>query len=74
MGKRTTVVAVTALAVLIAGIVLAVVKLYRTAPEEPSAAAVAPSGWSVLKAIPSDANAVFASMPCAPFSLRKQGE
>ena len=58
MGKRSTIVAVSVLAILVAGIVLAVVKLYKSTPEEPSAAAVAPAGWSVLKAVPSDANAV----------------
>ena len=58
MGKRSTIVAVTALALLMVGIVLAVVRLYENNPQEPSAAAVAPAGWSVLKAIPSDANAV----------------
>ena len=59
MGKRSTIVAVVALAILLAGIVLAVVRLYRPAPGSPDAAASAPAGWSVLKAIPSDANAVF---------------
>ena len=58
MGKRSTVVAVVALALLLSGIVLAVVRLYRTAPGEVSTTAPAPAGWSVLKAIPSDANAV----------------
>ncbi len=58
MGKRSTIVAVTALALLIAGIALAIVRLYQDHPEEPSASAVAPAGWAVLKAVPSDANAV----------------
>ena len=58
MGKRSTIVAVAALALLLAGIVLAVIRLYKTGPEEPSVASAAPAGWSVLKAIPSDANAV----------------
>ena len=58
MGKRTTIVAVTALALLLAGIVLAVVRLYKSGPESPSETTAAPAGWSVLKAIPSDANAV----------------
>ena len=53
MGKRSTVVAVVALALLLSGIVLAVVRLYRTTPGEVSTAASAPAGWSVLKAIPS---------------------
>ena len=58
MGKRSTIVAVVALALLLSGIALAVVRLYRTGPEASSSAAPAPAGWSVLKAIPSDANAV----------------
>ena len=58
MGKRSTVVAVVALALLLSGIVLAVVRLYRTTPGEVSTTAPALAGWSVLKAIPSDANAV----------------
>lgn len=58
MGKRFTIVATAALALLLAGIVFAVIRLYRSAPAEPSAAALAPAGWSVLKAVPSDANAV----------------
>ena len=58
MGKRSTIVAVVALALLLSGIVLAVVRLYRTTPGEVSSTAPAPAGWSVLKAIPSDANAV----------------
>ena len=58
MGKRSTVVAVVALAILLSGIVLAVVRLYRTTPGEVSSTTPAPAGWSVLKAIPSDANAV----------------
>ena len=57
MGKRGTIIAVTALAVLLAGIALAVIRLYRSsggnAPEH-----AAPAGWSVLKAVPSDAAAV----------------
>ena len=57
MGKRSTVAAVTALALLIAGIVLALVRLYRTTPADASQEA-APAGWGVLKAIPSDAAAV----------------
>ena len=59
MGKRFTIVAVTALALLIAGIVLAVLRLYKNGPEAPVAAETAPASWSVLKAIPSDANAVW---------------
>ena len=58
MGKRATLITVTAIALLLAGIALAVVRLYRTTPDTPGATA-APAGWSVLKAIPSDAVAVF---------------
>ena len=58
MGKSSTIVAVVALALLMAGIVLAVIRLYKTGSGETSASAAAPAGWSVLKAVPSDANAV----------------
>ena len=58
MGKRTTIAAVAALALLLAGIVFAVSRLYRPDSRE-QAAPSAPSGWSVLSAIPSDAAAVF---------------
>ena len=58
MGKRSTIVAVVALALLLSGIVLAVIRLYRTPAGEVSVTTPAPAGWSVLKAIPSDANAV----------------
>ena len=57
MGKRTTILAVTALAVLLAGIALAVIRLYRSSAGQ-SAEQAAPAGWSVLKAVPSDAAAV----------------
>ena len=57
MGKRTTIVAVAALALLLAGIAFAVTRLYRPAEGEMPQQA-APAGWSVLKAIPSDAAAV----------------
>ncbi len=59
MGKRSTIVAVTALALLIAGIVLAVLRLYRGGSETPAPAEDAPAAWSVLRAVPSDANAVW---------------
>ena len=59
MGKRFTIVAVAALALLIAGIVLAVLRLYKNGPEAPVATETTPASWSVLKAIPSDANAVW---------------
>ena len=57
MGKRTTIVAVTALALLLAGIALAVVRLYRPAGPGPAERQV-PSFWNVLGAVPSDATAV----------------
>jgi hypothetical protein len=57
MGKRGTILAVTALAVLLAGIALAVIRLYRSASGTDTDHA-APAGWSVLKAVPSDAAAV----------------
>ena len=59
MGKRFTIVAVTALALLVAGIVLAVLRLYKNGPETSSAAEIVPGSWSVLRAVPSDANAVW---------------
>ena len=57
MGKRTSIIALSVLALLLAGIILAVVRLYQpvTGQERPHAA---PAGWSILKAIPSDAAAV----------------
>lgn len=57
MGKRTTIVAVTALALLLAGIALAVIRLYRPASPGAGEKQVATS-WNVLGAIPSDAAAV----------------
>ena len=57
MGKRTTIVAVTALALLLAGIALAVIRLYHPASPGASEKQVA-SSWNVLSAIPSDAAAV----------------
>ena len=59
MAKRSTIAAIVLVAVLLAGIVYAVTKLYTEVPEEETVAApVAPSGWSVLRAVPSDAAAV----------------
>lgn len=58
MGKRFTIVAVTAVAILLAGIAFAVSRLY--APSKGESRSQAPQGnWSVLSAIPSDAVAVF---------------
>ena len=57
MGKRFTIVAVTAVAILLAGIAFAVSRLY--APVKGESRSQMPQGWSVLSAIPSDAVAVF---------------
>jgi hypothetical protein len=57
MAKRSTIAAIVLVAVLLAGIGYAVTKLYTEMPEEETAAP-APSGWSVLRAVPSDAAAV----------------
>ncbi len=57
MGKKTIIIAISAVALLIAGIVLALLKLYT--PEKDSIASESPAGWDVLKAVPSDAVAVF---------------
>lgn len=58
MGKRTTVLAVAALALLLSGITLAVVRLYR--PTGPRAdEKKVDASWHILGAIPSDATAVF---------------
>ena len=57
MGKRYTIVAVTALALLLAGIAFAVIRLYK--PAGPGAAEKQlPASWNILGAIPSDAAAV----------------
>ena len=57
MGKRTTVVAVAALALLLAGITLAVIRLYKPAGPHAAEKKVEAS-WHILSAIPSDAAAV----------------
>ena len=57
MGKKSTLVAVTALALLLSGIALAVVRLYRPAGEHVSEKRVDAS-WNILGAVPSDAAAV----------------
>lgn len=57
MGKKSTLVAVTALALLLSGIALAVVRLYKPAGEHVSEKRVDAS-WNILGAIPSDATAV----------------
>ena len=58
MGKKTTIVAVTVLALLLAGIALAISNLYKPVSGKEAVQNTAPSGWSVLRAIPSDATAV----------------
>ena len=57
MGKKATLVAVTALALLLSGIALAVVQLYRPAGERVPEKRV-PASWNILGAVPSDAAAV----------------
>ena len=57
MGKRSTIVAVTVLALLLAGIALAVIRLYKPAGPGTAEKQVAAS-WNVLGAVPSDATAV----------------
>ena len=57
MGKRFTIVAVTAVAILLAGIAFAVSRLY--APGKGESNSQLPQGWNVLSAVPSDAVAVF---------------
>ena len=57
MGKRFTLIAMMAVALLLAGIAFAVSRLY--APAKTESRAQTPQGWSVLKAVPSDAVAVF---------------
>lgn len=56
MGKRFTIVAVTAVALLLAGIAFAVLRLYR--PVQESSKETVSAAWSVLQAVPSDAAAV----------------
>ena len=57
MAKRSTIAAVVLVAVLLAGIAIAVTKLYTKVPGEESEA-TAPTGWAILRAVPSDAAAV----------------
>jgi len=57
MAKRSTIAAVVIVAVLLAGIAVAVTKLYTQVPGE-EAVAPAPTGWTILRAVPSDAAAV----------------
>ena len=58
MAKRSTIAAVVIVAVLLAGIAVAVTKLYTPVPGEDEVAS-APTGWTILRAVPSDAAAVF---------------
>ncbi len=57
MAKRSTIAAVVIVAVLLAGIAVAVTKLYTPVPGEDDMAS-APTGWTILRAVPSDAAAV----------------
>ena len=57
MGKRFTIVAVTAVAILLAGIAFAVSRLYS--PSKGESRTQLSSDWTILGAIPSDAVAVF---------------
>ncbi|MBO4625429.1 MAG: hypothetical protein J5646_08075 [Bacteroidales bacterium] len=57
MAKRSTIAAVVLVAVLLAGIAIAVTKLYTQVPGEETVTP-APTGWNVLRAVPSDAAAV----------------
>ena len=57
MAKRSTIAAVVIVAVLLAGIAIAVTKLYTQDPGEETVAS-APTGWAILRAVPSDAVAV----------------
>ena len=57
MAKRSTIAAVALVVVLLAGIAVAVTKLYTQVPGE-EAVVPAPTGWTILRAVPSDAAAV----------------
>lgn len=57
MAKRSTIAAVVIVAVLLAGIAVAVTKLYTPVPGEDEVVS-APTGWTILRAVPSDAAAV----------------
>ena len=57
MAKRSTIAAVVSVAVLLAGIAIAVTKLYTQVPGEETVVP-APTGWTLLRAVPSDAAAV----------------
>ena len=58
MGKRATIIVVTVLAVMLAGIAFAVSRLYRNPSPEQSGTVQIAASWSVLTAVPSDAVAV----------------
>ena len=59
MAKRSTIVSLVAAAVLLAGIIVAIVKLYSdTSVRENEASESIPTGWTLLRAVPSDAAAV----------------
>ena len=58
MGKRSTIIAVAVLALLLAGIAYAVVRLYHPSNGNQPVAVATDSAWNILAAIPSDAAAV----------------
>lgn len=58
MGKRTTIIAVSALALLLAGIVFAVMRLYHPGNSEAPSSVAKESAWNILAAVPSDAAVV----------------
>ena len=58
MGKRSTIIAVAVLALLLAGIAYAVARLYHPGNGNESAGVGPDSAWNILAAIPSDAAAV----------------
>ncbi|MBR4775449.1 MAG: hypothetical protein IK008_05080 [Bacteroidales bacterium] len=58
MGKRSTIIAVAVLALLLAGIIFAVLRLYHPGDGKSPAEVGPDSAWNILAAIPSDAAAV----------------
>lgn len=58
MRNRSTILAIVAVALLIAGIAFAVSRLYETPAAEESAPSASLENWDVLRAVPSDAAAV----------------
>lgn len=58
MRNRSTIVAIVAVALLIAGIAFAVSRLYETPAQEESATGPSADNWDILRGVPSDAVAV----------------